>query len=405
MMILILAGNTNSITFDSLIYHFIIIYIAAIIISSIVGSVITFDVFIRGMRTSLLFLITLFLSKALFTTLKRVEVFLKIFYISSLVSSIYGFRQLIFGLYQFEIDRLSLMGNVLGEIETLGRLRIPSTFGDPATFSFVMMLGFVFTLYYSRINWRLGWPIRFSHIIILFLILASLIMSLTRAPLVALFLSLLILGVLRFRFTVKTVHKILILSISFLSLIFLTDQIVFSESIKNYEGGGSFIYSWFFSIWSIIPDALKLNTTTAYDNLANFSANMRVNGLLEAIDYLVKNPFGGGAALMRIGGMGEISFSPVDVGLLRYGLEHGWLGLAAVVGLIFYILFVSYKNILSARTFKGRILSQYLFLAWMSVIIASSISAYLYTSVIAILVWTLAGIILNFKTIEKSIDN
>ena len=105
---------------------------------------------------------------------------------------------------------------------------------------------------------------------------------------------------------------------------------------------------------------------------------------------------------MREGGNGELYLSPIDVGVLRYGLELGWIGLTAFVCLWLSILCSAVRKIMRSGDRGTRVLGRYLIAAWIAFFCASAITSYMHTTVIAIFTWAIGGIMLNLDKIAES---
>ena len=105
---------------------------------------------------------------------------------------------------------------------------------------------------------------------------------------------------------------------------------------------------------------------------------------------------------MTEGGHGLVSFSPVDVGILRYGLELGWLGVIGVVGLWLGVLSAGVHKLLRLPDRETRSLGHHLIGIWGAVGVAQMITSFLHTGLIALMVAVFGGVLLNLDRISNS---
>ena len=166
----------------------------------------------------------LFVSSTWINNKRMVDAFLSVTVILTFLTSLYGFKQLFFGFTTFELDRLALMGSSLKEFETLNRLRLTSTFGDPLVFSFFLMVGvYIYFLAKSRnvavlITQKL-------HPYSIILIFISLVLTLTRAPLFGLMVGFVLYQIITFKKNFRKIYsfllKVVLLFFLFFILIFV----------------------------------------------------------------------------------------------------------------------------------------------------------------------------------------
>ena len=328
---------------------------------------------------------------------KRIDYITKIYVWGGILTAIYGIRQLLFGFMQFELDRLALMGSSLKEMNVLNRVRITSSFGDPLLFGFYMM---ICTLFYFLARKRGIENIitRKWHPWTLILIFISLIFSLTRAPLLGLFCGAIFIFLFGFRLRKKTIATIfkflagvalLILGIDLLvtsKVLALSDN-SFLQSINN--GAESF---W--SLTQLVFGDQKDETTYF---LINQSKDARSNSWSIGYSYLLSNPFGAGLT-----DRSDFTFSIGDTGILSLGLQIGFIGLISMIILIFMVGIYSWFAIKSVPNWNFRSQSYFFLGMWVSIIITGTISSILDSSVMSIVVWTIAAILLNQRKIYKN---
>jgi hypothetical protein len=98
----------------------------------------------------------------------------------------------------------------------------------------------------------------------------------------------------------------------------------------------------------------------------------------------------------------QVSFSPVDVGILRYGLEMGWLGPVAQFGLWASVLVAGLRKRARSLDTNTRLLGRYLLSLWLAVAAAEAVTSFFLTEMISVLVWSLGGTILNLDRNSNS---
>lgn len=357
---------------------------------------------LQGIR-SLVFGIAVLIATSLWmSTVQRVDRYVTIFVIGALFAAVYALRQVVFGLLPFELDRLALMGSSLGEIDKLGRVRIPSSFGDPATFAFVTMVGVMLFLLARQLGSlptltrRLAWPS-------LALLAVGLGVTLTRTPLMALVAGVGVVVLSSGRLNFKWVLRIGALAVAGVAAIYGINYLVVNETLaqSNVEWVKS-VNNVLSSAWTLIPAFVSGDVGRELDTLRGLSTQSRLDGWTEGLTYLLLHPLGGGLGAMTEGGGNDISFSPIDVGVLRYGLELGWLGMFAMIGLWLAVLVAGLRKYLRISQPRTRTIGRYLMATWVAVGVAECITSFFHTELIAIVVWTLGGIILNLDKIANS---
>jgi hypothetical protein len=332
---------------------------------------------------------------------RRVDGFLRVYLWGALFAALYGLRQFVFGLAPFELERISMFGSIASEIEKLGRTRIPSSFGDPATFAFVMMSG-VLLLPIIRFRPILPPVIRRCYLLVLGLFLFGLLMSLVRGPLVACAVAVAFLFVIQQGRVLTRIVQLLGMAIVAVILFFLLNYAVingiFVQSDNELLKAVDRILT---SVWTAVPLPVDLESLTWQQrSLRTLSVETRQSGWQQAITFLLENPWGGGIGAMTEGRR-ELGFSVGDVGFMRFGMELGWFGLFAFLGLFFSIPWVAYRKLRLISDKSTVVLGYQLLALWVGYFVASQGAPYLYTEILSAAVWTVAGILLNLDIIAK----
>jgi hypothetical protein len=357
---------------------------------------------IQGLRSTLFGMVMLLVASAWLDTARRADLFMVIFVFGSIFAALYAFRQLIFGLMPFELERLALMGNSGREIETVGRIRVPSTFGDPATFAFFSMLGMCL-LITARRRGTLPDFVRKFYKPVLLLLLLGLAMTLTRAPLLGLVCAMMWLYFTSRRLDVRWIANIAGLAVLVITVIaginYIVVNGVLAESEVPWIRTTNNILS---SVWSLIPAAVSGDVGARLENLRGGSATSRIEAWSEGLAFLVQNPLGGGLGAMTEGAWDVITFSTIDVGILRFGMELGWLGMFAMAGLWASVLVVGFRKWMRIAEPRTRELGRGLLATWVAIGAAQSVTSFLHTELIAYMVWMIAALLLNLDRIANS---
>lgn len=354
----------------------------------------------QGVRSLLFGIFVLLLSSIWFTTPERVDKVLKIILIGSVLAAMYGVRQFIWGLLPFELERLASMGSSVAEIEHLGRQRIPSTYGDPGAFSFMMMIGAMSYLM-ARRRKLLPKLTLWGHPWILLLILFGLGMTLTRACMLGLAVALLIRFFFHLRWTLYQIVRLFFI-LSFLSgILYCVGVLVLSETFANAEiQGVRHLNNIMIAVWTLLPGFMSGESTVQLETLRTLSASSRLGQLIEGVKFLLINPLGGGCGSLTVGGLVDISISPTDVGVLRYGLEAGWFGLLGFIGIFAGVAIAARRKILRAIDERTRSLGLDLLALWGGIGVSIGISSFLHTETLSLVVWILGGIMLNLDQVS-----
>jgi hypothetical protein len=282
-------------------------------------------------------------------------------------------------------------------METLGRIRLTSSFGDPVAFGFFLMVG-IFVYFIARSRNLSLFITRKTHPFCVIIFLVLLILTQTRAPLIGLLCGAAMLLIIKFRLTPK--YIISVIGIMLCGGIFLgiLNSLVNTQVLANTSNSVlDNINNGLESFWSLYQFADADSVDTKVNFLVSQSKNARYDILREGLLYLSSNPFGGGLA-----NKSHYMFSLQDIGILSLGLQIGIIGLIAFFSLLLLIGVLSWINIrriaqLSERTYG------YLFIClWFSIIITSGITSIFDSSAIGIVIWTLAGILVNQKRIYFS---
>jgi hypothetical protein len=358
----------------------------------------SFDLEMFTTVRNLLFGIGVFvISSVWMNTQRRIDTASNILLWGTFFVALYGIRQLLFGFLPFELDRLSMMGHSLKEMETLGRIRLTSSFGDPVAFAFFLMVGiFVYFIARSRnISFFITRKTYPFSVIIFFVLL---ILTQTRAPLIGLLCGAAMLLIIKFKLTPKYIISLVGILLCVVIFLGILNSLVNTQVLANTSNSFLInINNGLESFWSLYQFADADSVDIKVNFLVSQSKNARYDFLRESLLFLSSNPFGGGLA-----NKSHYMFSLQDVGLLSLGLQIGIIGLIAFFSLLLLIGILAWVNIrrisqLSVRTHG------YLFIClWFSIIITSGITSIFDSSAIGIVIWTLAGILVNQKRIYFS---
>jgi hypothetical protein len=378
-------------------FFFIVLYVISIL-TSLLSDLFSMDVKMLTIVRNLLFGIVVFVISSIWiNTQRRVDIIINILLWGSFFAALYGIRQLLFGFTEFELDRLSMMGSSLAEMETLGRIRITSTFGDPLTFAFFMMIG-VFVYFIARSRKISNIITRNTHPFIVLIIFLALVLSLTRAPLLGLICGAVIFLILKFKRTRKDlVLYIIILIFIILGVVGLYSFVTFKVFADSNSSTLVAIHNAASSFWSLFQMSMGSEIDPDTYFLVAQSKDDRAIAWHEGLSFLYSNPLGGG-----LSNISKYSFVVGDVGILSLGLKIGIVGMIAMISIFLLIGVRAWFDIrripqLSARN-QG-----YVFISiWIAIIVTNGISSLIDSSVNAIVIWTIAGILVNQKRIYMS---
>ncbi len=369
---------------------FIIIYVISVVLRFALD-LLSFNMQMITVLRNHLFGIGVFVvSSVWINTQQRINVIIRIFVWGGFLAAIYGLRQLLFGFMQFEVDRLALMGASLKEMQVLGRVRMTSSFGDPLVFGFYMMIG-IFYYYIARQKKLLPSLTSKAHPVVLMLMVIGLLFSLTRAPLLGLICGGIFISIFSFRFTKRNLSVMLKILFGLVIVLFSLNELVTSKILadsddlilKALNNGTK-------SFWSLYQMAMTTQENTYDTRMINLSKDSRLVAWEDGITYLVSNPFGAGLI-----DDSPFDFSVGDTGILSVGLRIGFVGLLAMVMIGFLVGFKSWIQIRSIPDLAYRRVA-YIYLGmWVAIIITGAISSILVSSVLAVVIWTVAAILLN----------
>lgn len=357
---------------------------------------------VQGLRSALFGVVALVTASAWLDSTRRADQFLRIFVIGGVLAAAYAVKQVVFGLLPFEAERVALMGASAREVDVLDRVRIPSLFGDPATFGFFGMLSICLLL----VAWRravLPAGVRSFPRLSVLLILVGIGSTLTRAPMLGLGVAMAWRLVTSDRFTPRFVAKLVAVALAALLAILLLDWVVTSNVLADSPIGWIHAANnTLTAVWTLVPSMFGDDSTVQLETLRSGSASQRSDAWIEGLEFLVRHPFGGGLGTMTEGGVNLISFSPVDVGFLRYGLELGWVGMFSMIGLWAAVFVQGLRKWRRATDARTRELGRGLLGAWLAIGAAQSVTSFLHTELIAAVAWMVGAQLLNLDRIANS---
>lgn len=377
---------------------FVLIYVLSVF-GRLTMDLLTFNIQMITVVRNLLFGMGVFVVASVWIDKQhRIDYITKIFVWGGILTAIYGIRQLLFGFMQFELDRLALMGSSLKEMNVMNRVRITSSFGDPLLFGFYMMICILF-YFLARKRGIATTITRKWYPWSLILIFIGLIFSLTRAPLLGLFCGAILIFLLGFRLRKKTILTIFIALASVILFIVGIDLLVTSKVLASSDNSLlQSINKGAESFWSLTQLVFGDQEDEAIYFLVNQSKDSRSNSWGLGISYLLSNPFGAGLTDRT-----NFTFSIGDTGILSLGLQIGVVGLISMIILIFMVGIYSLLGIKSIPNLNFRSQSYFFLGMWFSIIITGTISSILDSSVMAIVVWTIAAILLNQRRVYKNL--
>jgi hypothetical protein len=384
---------------NSLMFFSVLIYLCLLFFRVILDIEYITPKYLMVFRNLLFGVGILFVSSTWIDNKKMVDTFLSFTVLLTFITSLYGFKQLIFGFTNFELDRLSIMGSSLQEFESLNRTRLTSSFGDPLVFSFFMMIGTYF--YFLAKNRNVAVIITQKlHPYSIVIIFISLLLTLTRAPLFGLIIGFVLYQIFTFR---KNSYKISsnLLKVIALFFLILFFKLAISSNFFS-ESNNPFIISLnngIESFNSLLQIAKDVDIDSEEYFLIGQSKDARSNAWKEGFYQMLNTPLGSGLTNGK-----TFSFSLDDVGLLSIGLQIGILGFFVVLSFYVIIGFQSFYHISQCKEEVGRKFGYLLFSLWISIFITSGISSIFDNSIISTLTWTIAGISLNQKKIHTSFN-
>jgi hypothetical protein len=326
----------------------------------------------------------------------RVDKVIKTLLLGAIFITLYGFRQLLFGYFDFELYRLSKMGASLLEMTIWSRIRLTSTFGDPLTCGVYLMIG---TMVFYIAKSRSLLPRITKYKIIPIILFIAVVLTLSRAPLFGMVIGGLLVYFLNFRPDRKMIENFLKNLSFFIIFILLTSFLVNNYFLSaDYEKMsfpiiGNALKSFYSIFQMFFADAN--NDDIAVSFWSNQSQSHRIIAWGKGLNILALNPLGGIYE-------SKYAFYLGDVGYLSYGLKSGFYGMVSIMLIWFIITLRSYLFFRTLPVSKARN-EGYLFLGiWISIIISCGISEILQNSVLSIPTWTIAAILVNQKKILLS---
>lgn len=376
---------------------FVFIYVTAIAIRAAFDFTAVSVQMLTALRNLFFGMQILIVSSAWINTQRRVDMVMKILALGAFFTAIWGIRQLIFGFTDYELERLGKMGSSLREMEFMGRKRISSGFGDPLTFSFFLMMG-LFAYSHVRRRKQLLWFTKKMHPWSVLIIFMALILTLTRAPLLGVMVGVSVYMALSLRITRKLMIMVGLALAGVVVLVLGLNWLVESRILADSENDGlRVIHGGLESFWTLFQLANSDEMTPEMYFLVNQSKDARSNAWGEGVDYLLSHPWGTGFT-----GNTTFTFSVGDVGILRQGLEIGIIGIISVVLIFVAIALNGFADTRCIPDFNKRKQGYFFIAIWISIFVVCGISAIIETSVIAIVIWTIGGILLNQKKIYNS---
>lgn len=327
------------------------------------------------------------------TDRRRLEVLLHLITVLTLFAALYGFRQAIFGYWDFEIERLAKMGSSLGEIIALGRRRLTSTFGDPLLCGFFMMTGIFSFRARKQIGTGGNWG-RANYVFAAFASFAVLIASLTRAPLLGLFVGTGVAIFLNFKLTIRNLQRIFSATVSFAAFITVVLWAYESGVLANSTITAiRFLDSALGSLWSLLNLFASAQDVDTYV-LVGQSRDARLRAWSEGLSYLANNPLGAGFTHS-----GTFSFAIGDTGVLQVALLIGLPGAFAFALLMLLPMLKGIRVLSVTEDHRDRRCLATILGFWVAFIVTTGISSLATSSVVSIIAWLFAAVLVNASVI------
>jgi hypothetical protein len=375
------------------IYALFLFYIICVFVAFFLQSDITDFSALKNLRNLIFGAGVFIISSTYITNKERLYALLRIILWGTLLTSLYGYRQILFGYFDYEFERLALMGGALKEMDALERFRITSTFGDPLLCGYFMMVG-VFVYLASRQMNLVPVISRALHPLGLIIILGILVSSLTRAPLLGFVCGMVTVAVFNFQPTPKWIFRsviYLVLIVLGISLIIFTIENGLLTGFNNHLI--RVLNSALSSAWSLTQ--LFVERGTSNDPfLVEKSRDARLEAWGEGLDYLMAHPFGVGLSDSTI-----FDFSIWDVGVLKIFLLVGVPGGVAMLSILALVLAKSIGQVVHSFSSEGKEIAVLFLGLWVAIMVTNGISYILGGSVASILIWTVAGMTLNLRQV------
>ena len=323
------------------------------------------------------------------TSRERLSSLVQLMAVLTVLSALYGIRQAVFGYWQFELDRLALMGSSLAELLTLGRARLTATFGDPLLCGFYMMTG----LFVLRARWYTGPLTQRQRLffkagsIATFVVLVA---SLTRAPLLGFAVGSLAIMLTDFHLTRRSINRILggvFVGLAFIGVIvWIYESEVLANSVNPVL---HFLDTSISSVWSLVALFIGGGNEDNYF-LVSQSKDMRQIAWTQGLAFLASNPLGAGFT-----NLGIFTFALGDTGLLQIALLIGIPGALAYVAIAAAVFFRAFRHLRRLREVAARRIISALLGLWVAMMVTTAISSLATTSVAAVMMWLVAGALVN----------
>jgi len=321
----------------------------------------------------------------------RLGALLSLMVVLTILSALYGLRQAVFGYWQFELDRLALMGSSLKEMIVIGRVRLTATFGDPLLCGFFMMCG----LFFMRARWNMERPgraMRLFYRIGAIAVFGVLVASLTRAPLLGLAVGFVAILIIDFRLDRRSLGRIGLAVLAGILFVGAVVWVVQSRMLEESENPAlRFLDAGLTSVWSLIAMFLGGGDETTYF-LVNQSRDARLNAWTNAFAYLMSNPLGAGFSEV-------FNFSLGDTGLLQVAMLTGIPGLLAFLSVAALVFFRGFAHLRRSRRIEDRRAISALLGLWIAIFVTTAISSLATSSVAAVLIWLVGGALVNVSRI------
>jgi hypothetical protein len=236
------------------------------------------------------------------------------------------------------------------------------------------------------------------HPFFLIILIITILLTLTRAPLIGMICGIVMYLVLTFKATKKYIISYVSILIFVGICIFGLNIIVDSELLSNTSNSGVVVIrNGLESLWSLFQFSMGDEIDDKVYFLVKQSQDSRFISWQEGLLYLISNPFGGGFI-----DRSYFTFSLEDVGILSIGLQIGIFGLIAIIFIFLSIGMQAWVDIRRISKSLHKRQGYLLLSVWLSIFVTGGITLILETSVIATVIWTLAGILVNQKHICTS---
>ncbi|MBO8093623.1 MAG: hypothetical protein J7D60_09965 [Prosthecochloris sp.] len=388
---------------DYVITIFVFLYIISIFLSIVADNGLSFLGFVKGLRNVSYWVVIFFISSYWMKSYDKVEKLIRVSLLGALIALLWGFRQMLTGLYDFELQRIGQMGNVINEIYEYGRVRIPGTFGDPATYSFFMMSSFFCALIYAKCDDKKCFFVDYRIIALLFFI--GMLSSMVRAPIMGLLIGVLLLCALLvvygIRFEKKYIYVPIFVILSIFFLFYLVDFMLAEKILYNSD---SYILEqidhYLLTATTLVPELFLSDNVLQRQLIRDLSQNMRLQSIYDSVQFMMSNVYGGGLGSMTLNYNAVLSFYPLDVGYFFYGLNLGFLGMMSIIVILIRVLFLGIIKIFTVSSSIICFVGVVLLSCWIAMVISCSVTMYFSSEVVSVYSWLLAGAIINLDKID-----